>query len=154
VVADDEIIAYHEENSSEAESVESPRNSWGNKNAKRHRTASEERVWFIQEHKLFTPKKANLHSKNGCKWSFLPQSIGKTPARNLVLHMSGLKDIYAEIENLYLFFSHEIIRLIVLHMIEEIAHQRESYASIQSYAGDTCEEEIQAFVGLYYVNAA
>jgi hypothetical protein len=67
VVADNEIDAHHEENSNEDESVESAQNSRGNRNVKRHRNASEESVWFTQEHTILTPKKVNLHGKNGHK---------------------------------------------------------------------------------------
>jgi hypothetical protein len=37
-------------------------------------------------------------------------------------------------------------------MNEETARHRKNYAGIQSYTGDTCEEEIQAFIGLQYVS--
>jgi hypothetical protein len=44
--------------------VESAQNFRGNRNAKRRRNASEESVWFTQEHTILTPKKVNLHGKN------------------------------------------------------------------------------------------
>jgi hypothetical protein len=75
----------------EDESVESAQNFRGNRNAKRRRNASEESVWFPQEHTILTPKIVNLHGKNGHKWTSLPQPKGKTPARNLVLHLPGPK---------------------------------------------------------------
>jgi hypothetical protein len=74
-----------------------------------------------------------------------PNSREITPARNLVLHVSGLKEnakeISIEIENLYMFFNHEMTGLVV-HTNQGISHQRENCVSIQSYMGHTCEEEI------------
>lgn len=97
----------------------------------------------------------NFQGKNGHRWSSVkPSRQGRTAAKNLITHLPGTKGnarlATTILQSWELFFSQEIINIIVEHTNEEIMRQQIKYSKDVRYVDRTDALEIRALIGLLY----
>lgn len=100
------------------------------------------------------PRKV-IKGKNGHIWSTELPCRTRTPKRNIVSCIPGpkgaAKNISTELEAWKLFFSSDVIDIIVLHTNMEIERQREKYVANCGFVNETDVDEILALIGLLYM---
>lgn len=112
-----------------------------------------------------------MYGANRYKWSGeAPQSSGRTPRRNIILHPPGnkgsAKEISSPLDAWSLFFDDDTLGRILFYTNAEIKLQREKYKSDRnnydsdasptqvrpSYTRDATVTELKALIGLYYLS--
>ncbi|CAH1975218.1 unnamed protein product [Acanthoscelides obtectus] len=93
-----------------------------------------------------------IKGKNGHIWSTELPCRTRTPKRNIVSSIPGpkgaAKDISTELEVWKLFFSSNVIYIIVVHTNMEIERQGGKYVANCGFVNETDVEEILALIGL------
>ncbi|XP_071056505.1 piggyBac transposable element-derived protein 4-like [Onthophagus taurus] len=98
-----------------------------------------------------------LKGKNGFAWSSREPAKTRTPSRNIVVKVPGIKNarvVIREIDAWAILFTPTILNEIITHTNEEIERQGVKYQPGTKYVHPTDNVEINALLGLLYIAGA